>query len=57
MLDETYRNAKKLDVKDFGLTFSPEQLGFSDLIKKELMKPEGRGIIFERYKINVYGGL
>ena len=55
VLDETYRKAGKLDLDNFALNLSPEQLGFSDIIRKALLTPEWKDIVFERYKINVYG--
>ena len=55
MLDETYRKAGKLDLDNFALNLSPERLGFSDIIRKGLLTPEWKEIVFERYKINVYG--
>lgn len=55
VLDETYRKSGKLDLNNFALNLSPEQLGFSDIIRKALLTPNKNDIIFERYKINVYG--
>ena len=57
VLDETYRKAGKLDLDNFALNFSPEQLGFSDIIRKALLTPNKNDIIFERYKINEIGGI
>lgn len=55
VLDETYRKARKLDLENFALNFSPEELGFHGIIKKALLTPANRTIVFEKYKINIYG--
>ena len=59
VLDETYRKAGKLDNNKFASLLKLENYGLIDTIRDELLQ-EGavdKGIKYEVYKVNVYGGL
>ena len=55
VLDESYRKAGKLDLDHFALNIFPQMLGLQGIIKKALLTPDKRTILFEPYKLNVYG--
>ena len=58
--DETYRKAGKLDKNDFAIGFDVNRSDLAHIIRSELLVEHGEGsssdeIIFELYKLNVYG--
>ena len=58
--DETYRKAGKLDKSDFAIGFDVNRSDLAHIIRTELLVEHGEGsssdeIIFELYKLNVYG--
>lgn len=59
VLDETYRKAGKMDVKNFASKFVVSDLGLDVIVRNRLL--EGRKgtkpIKVELYKLNVYGKL
>ncbi|TDL27747.1 hypothetical protein BD410DRAFT_760896 [Rickenella mellea] len=57
VLDESYRKAGKMDTDRFSINFNPERLGLARAIKDNLLgwEDDGRNIVLEQYKLNVYG--
>ena len=57
VLDESYRKAGNLDANNFMWRFHPELSEFKRKVQKNLLPyhQEDRGIVFELYKLNVYG--
>ena len=54
VLDETYRKAGKMDKGDFLVDFSPPEF-FLGLVRDELLQRHDTRLVYDLYKLNVYG--
>ncbi|KAL1705809.1 hypothetical protein EV121DRAFT_202792 [Schizophyllum commune] len=54
VLDETYRKAGKMDRGDFLIDFSPPE-SFLGLVRDELLQRHDTRLVYDLYKLNVYG--
>ena len=54
VLDETYRKAGKMDKGDFLVDFSPPE-SFLGLVRDELLQRHDTRLVYDLYKLNVYG--
>ncbi|KAI5829483.1 hypothetical protein K523DRAFT_363446 [Schizophyllum commune Tattone D] len=54
VLDETYRKAGKMDTANFSTNFSPPP-NFLGLVRDELLQRHDTRLVYELYKLNVYG--
>ncbi|KIN98277.1 hypothetical protein M404DRAFT_157967 [Pisolithus tinctorius Marx 270] len=54
--DESYRKARKLDIRNFATLFNIDNIGLVDVIRNALLEgeDENRRIKVEMYKLNVY---
>lgn len=49
--------SSEVSLEDCGLNLSPEELGFANIIKKGFGLPRDERVVFELYRIDVYGAL
>ncbi|KAL1698189.1 hypothetical protein EV121DRAFT_297463 [Schizophyllum commune] len=54
VLDETYRKAGKMDTSNFSTNFSPPP-SFLGHVRDELLQRHDTRLVYELYKLNVYG--
>ena len=57
VIDDSYRNAGKMDIENFATQFSLDKSGVIDLVRSSLIQGHNsdKNLKAELYKLNVYG--